>query len=45
MDHCLDCWVWLPDPSTGYTMRGAYTLLTGDMYNTSQEVVAPDVIW
>jgi len=41
--HCSDLWVWLPDPLTGYTVKGAYTLLAGD--NTSLDVVAPNAIW
>ncbi|MCI57147.1 hypothetical protein A2U01_0078398, partial [Trifolium medium] len=26
--QCLDRWQWQPDPDTGYSVRGAYQLLT-----------------
>ena len=41
--HYSDYWVWLLDLSTGYTVRGTYTLLTDN--DTSYKVVDPDSIW
>jgi hypothetical protein len=38
-----DRWVWLPAPSDGYTVRGAYNLLTSQVH--SGEVSASDLVW
>lgn len=40
--HCSDRWVWSPDPSARYTVRGAYTLPTSDV--PSLDAVVPDAI-
>ena len=38
-----DRWVWLPDPSDGYTVRGAYNLLTSQ--DRSGEASTSDLVW
>jgi len=38
-----DRWVWLPDPSNGYTVRGAYNLLTSQAPSDMVSVV--DLVW
>jgi hypothetical protein len=38
-----DRWVWLPDPSGGYTVRGAYNLLTSQ--EPSGEDSALELVW
>ena len=38
-----DRWVWLPDPSGGYTVRGAYSLLTSQVRHV--EDYALDLVW
>ena len=38
-----DKWVWLPAPSDGYTVRGAYNLLTSQDY--SGEASASKLVW
>jgi len=40
--RCSDRWIWLLDPA-GYTVRGAYTLLSSD--GPSLDAVAPEAIW
>ncbi|MCI04016.1 70 kDa peptidyl-prolyl isomerase, partial [Trifolium medium] len=39
----LDRWQWQPDPDKGYTVRGAYQLLTSQVPSTIDE--AEDLIW
>ncbi|GAU43501.1 hypothetical protein TSUD_92120 [Trifolium subterraneum] len=42
-DNATDYWVWRPDPSGGYSVRGAYDLLTS---RGDQGVAATtDLIW
>jgi hypothetical protein len=41
--NVLDRWVWLPDPSKGYTVRGAYDLLTSQAPSDVVSVV--DLVW
>jgi len=38
-----DRWLWLPDPSGGYTVRGAYDLLTSQ--EPHGEDAALDLVW
>ena len=38
-----DRWVWLPDPTDGYTVRGAYNLLTTQDH--SGEASVSDLVW
>ena len=38
-----DSWVWLPDPSHGYTVRGAYSLLTSQVPRVDD--TALDLVW
>ena len=41
--NVLNKWVWLPDPSGGYTVRGAYDLLTSQ--EPIGEDAALDLVW
>jgi len=38
-----DSWVWLPDPSHGYTVRGAYSLLTSQVPHVDDSAL--DLVW
>lgn len=37
------CWIWSLDPAAGYTMWGAYSILSRE--NLHQEVTIPDTFW
>jgi hypothetical protein len=39
----LDVWRWQPDPDTGYSVRGAYQLLTSQDSLTLGD--AEDLVW
>ncbi|CAJ2679133.1 unnamed protein product [Trifolium pratense] len=41
--HSFDRWQWRPDPDTGYSVRGAYQLLTSHVSVTMDE--ADKLIW
>jgi len=41
-----DAWQWLPDPRVGYTVRGAYCILTSGMVlNHNARLVLADFLW
>ena len=37
--NVLDRWVWLPDPSDDYLVRGAYNLLTTQVTHIADSTV------
>ncbi|PNX69239.1 O-acyltransferase WSD1, partial [Trifolium pratense] len=41
--HSTDRWQWRPDPDTGYSVRGAYQLLTSHISVTMDD--ADNLIW
>ncbi|XP_045798930.1 uncharacterized protein LOC123893051 [Trifolium pratense] len=41
--HSTDRWQWRPDPATGYSVRGAYQLLTSHVSVTMDD--ADNLIW
>ncbi|PNX58595.1 heat shock protein, partial [Trifolium pratense] len=41
--HSTDSWQWRPDPATGYSVRGAYQLLTSHVSVTMDD--ADNLIW
>ncbi|MCH88260.1 O-acyltransferase WSD1, partial [Trifolium medium] len=43
MAQSTDRWQWRPDPDTGYTIRGAYQLLTSHDSATTDD--ADNLIW
>jgi hypothetical protein len=45
-DDSTDVWTWIPDPSHGYTVRGAYRTLTdGTPTNLGVSVLSDDIFW
>lgn len=38
-----DQWVWLPDPSEGYSVRGVYSMLTTP--DVSHVASAAELVW
>ena len=41
-----DVWTWLPDPSVGYTVRGAYRILTSGAHISHNAPLVPaDLLW
>ncbi|CAJ2639374.1 unnamed protein product [Trifolium pratense] len=43
MDQTIDRWQWRPDPDIGYTVGGAYQLLTSHVFVTLGD--AENLIW
>ncbi|CAJ2630732.1 unnamed protein product [Trifolium pratense] len=41
--HSIDRWQWRPDPATGYSVRGAYQLITSHLSVTMDD--ADNLIW
>ena len=45
-DDSNDDWTWIPDPSHGYTVRGAYRTLTyGLPFNIGDTLISDDILW
>jgi len=39
----LDAWSWVPYPVVGYSVSGAYRILTNP--NSTHDFVPPDLLW